>query len=195
MIHQAEPPAHGLRPPLVRYPLAVPIESEADFQGITRVGYVVGRTLEAMQSAVQAGITTADLDEVGHAVMRAHGARSAPHAVYGCAAANFISINDEIVHGLPGARRLAAEDVVKFDVTAELDGYVADGAVTVVLSGASDIARRLHACATAAFDHGCAAATPGSELPSVTEISESTASGWNWLAIARSVPNTARCSV
>ena len=78
-------------------------------------------------------MTTAELDAIAEAVMASHGARSAPQAVYRFPGATCISVNDEAVHGIPGPRVLQPGDVVKLDVTVELDGYVADAAKTVVL--------------------------------------------------------------
>ena len=137
------------------------IQSEADLDGIQRVGRVVAETLRAMEVEVRLGITTDELDEIGAAVLKRNGARSAPQIVYGCPAANLISVNDEIVHGLPGSRRLQAGDVVKLDVTAELEGYVADAATTVVLPGGKAAGMRLRDCAIAAFSAGYSAAQAG----------------------------------
>ena len=64
------------------------IQSQADFDGIQRVGRVVGETLRAMECEVRSGMTTGVLDEIGAAVLRRHGARSAPQIVYGCPTAN-----------------------------------------------------------------------------------------------------------
>src|SRR5205823_4825392 len=72
-----------------------------------------------------------------------------------------------IVHGLPGERRLAPGDLVKLDVTAELGGYVADAASTVALDPRSQTTRRLTACATAAFDAGCAEARAGKPVSGI----------------------------
>ena len=63
-----------------------------------------------------------------------------------------ISINDEIVHGVPGARVVMPGDLVKLDLTAEKDGYMADAAVTVAVPPASDLATRLAQCAQRAFE-------------------------------------------
>jgi methionyl aminopeptidase len=137
------------------------IESQADLAGIHKVGRVVAHALRAMEGAVRAGITTGELDKIGAAVLCRHGARSAPQLFYNCPSVNLISVNDEIVHGLPGERVVRAGDMVKLDVTAELDGYVADAATTVVVPPASVTAGRLQACAKAAFMAGCQAALPG----------------------------------
>ena len=97
-------------------------------------------------------MTTADLDDIGASVLKAAGARSAPQLVYGFPGFNLLSVNDEIVHGIPGRRRLAPGDVLKLDVTAELDGYIADAARTIVLPPAAPVARRLRDSARQAFD-------------------------------------------
>ncbi len=94
-------------------------------------GRVVARTIKAMRAAIGVGMTTAELDRVAADCFRKHGARSAPQLAYNFPGWTCISINDEIVHGIPGPRRLAAGDVVKIDVTTELAGYIADAATTI----------------------------------------------------------------
>ena len=143
------------------------IESQADFDGISRAGRVVASVLKAMESAVEVGITTQELDEIGASALRQSGARSAPRQLYGCPAYNLISVNDEVVHGLPGRRTLRSGDVVKLDVTAEIDGYIADAAMTVVLPGGPESGERLRRCAMAAFDAGAAAATAGRRVSEI----------------------------
>ena len=143
------------------------IGSAADFDGITLAGRVVARALEAMVQAVRPGMTTRDLDEVGAAVLKQHGARSAPQVVYGCPTVNLISVNDEVVHGLPGPRVLQPGDVVKVDVTADTGGYIADAATTVVLPDASDEALELRDCAVSAFAAGFAAVRAGRRVSEI----------------------------
>ena len=143
------------------------IESAADLDGITWAGRVVAEALEAMVSATQIGVTTSDLDAVGAAVLKTHGATSAPQTIYGCPTVTLISVNDEIVHGLPGRRVLQAGDVVKLDVTAETNGYIADAATTVVLPGASDSRQQLRHTAISAFDAGCRAARAGRPVAAI----------------------------
>jgi len=94
-------------------------------------------------------------------LLASHGARSAPAMVYGFPRTVLISVNDEIVHGIPSDRRIAAGDIVKLDVTVEKDGYIADAARSVVVAPASGTAHRLAACAEAAFDAGLAVARAG----------------------------------
>ncbi len=141
------------------------IESAADWRGLKRAGRVARLTLEALEARVRPGVTTGDLDAIAAALFRQHGARSAPALVYRFPGTVLISVNDEIVHGIPGSRALREGDVVKLDVTVEKDGYVADAARTVIVGGgASAVARALSDCATAAFRAGAAAARAGTRV-------------------------------
>ena len=137
------------------------IESPADWRGLREVGHITRLTLDALESHVRPGVSTAELDDVAAGVFAAHGARSAPAIVYGFPGTVLISINDEIVHGIPGPRQVRHGDLVKLDVTVEKNGYVADAARTVVVEGAPDTARRLAACAHAALTAALAVARAG----------------------------------
>ena len=128
------------------------IRSPEELEGLKRVGRLVARALLRMSEAAQPGVTTRDLDEVGASFLRTHGARSGPQLVYKFPGFNCISVNDQIVHGVPNKRLLRPGDAVKLDVTAELDGFYADSATTVVLDGEGSIeGRRMLACAQSAF--------------------------------------------
>ena len=137
------------------------IESTADWEGLTDVATVARVTLDALAALVRPDVTTGELDATAARLFAAHGARSAPALVYGFPGTVLISVNDEIVHGIPGPRRIKAGDIVKIDVTVEKNGYVADAARSVVVEPASAPAHRLVACATAAFHAGLAVARAG----------------------------------
>jgi methionyl aminopeptidase len=110
------------------------IEGPNDLEGLQRVGAVVAQARDAMLAEVRPGVSTAELDEVGRDVLRAHGARSAPQLAYDFPGWTCISVNDAIAHGIPSHdTRLREGDLVNVDVSAELDGYWADtGASTAV---------------------------------------------------------------
>lgn len=127
------------------------IGSQADWKGLRGAARVVRETLDALERMACPGASTGELDRAAARIFARHGARSAPALVYGFPGTVLISVNDEIVHGVPGGRELAAGDLVKLDVTAEKDGYVADAARTIALDGASSTAMRLKACAEQAF--------------------------------------------
>jgi methionyl aminopeptidase len=137
------------------------LSSQDDFEGMRRVGRLVAAAIQEMKGAVRVGMTTAELDAVGAEFLRRRGARSAPQFTYNFPGFNLISVNEQIVHGVPGPRLLAPGDVIKIDVTAELGGYIADSAVTVLLPPVSLVARKLRKCAKAAFQKGLAAARLG----------------------------------
>ena len=145
------------------------IETEAELEGLRRAGRVVAEVLRELRRRVQPGVTTAELDRVAGRVFARHGARSAPKLVYGAPSEVFISVNDAAVHGVPGPRRLRNGDVVKIDVTAELDGFYADACVTVVCGPASPAARRLVASAQAALADGLSAAVAGAPVRAISE--------------------------
>jgi methionyl aminopeptidase len=84
----------------------VTIESKSDLAGMRAVGKLVGQALREMRAAAQPGMTTEQLDDVGAAFLRRQGARSAPQLTYDFPGFNCISVNDEIVHGIPGPRVL-----------------------------------------------------------------------------------------
>jgi methionyl aminopeptidase len=140
------------------------IESPADLAGMKAVSQVVRLTLDALVRQVRPGVATGELDGAAAKLMAAHGARSAPALVYGFPGTVLISINDEVVHGIPGARVIAPGDLVKIDVTVEKDGYVADAARTVVAEPGSSQAHELAACASAAFGAALHVARAGTKV-------------------------------
>jgi methionyl aminopeptidase len=143
------------------------IETEADLRGLQHVGRAVAQILAEMQAATRPGLTTAALDAVGEAAMKRLGVRSAPRMTYGFPGYTCISVNDEIVHGVPGPRRLAFGDVVKIDVTAEAGGFVADAARTVIVGAGSALAVRLGRSAKDALSAGLRAARAGERVSAI----------------------------
>ncbi len=137
------------------------IESACELEGLCAIGAIVAETLEAMRQRVAAGVTTAELDAVAEEVLRRRGARATPRDVYNFPAASCISVNSEAVHGVPRQRVLYAGDVVKLDITADRDGFVADAARTVVVGDVPGLGQRLAACARAAFQQALRAARAG----------------------------------
>src|SRR5213594_331130 len=95
------------------------INSPEQFERLRACGMIVGKALRAMAAEVRAGVTTAELCEIGSRVLAAHGARSSPPMVYGFPGDVCISVNDEVVHGIPGDRVIQPGDLVKLDLTAE----------------------------------------------------------------------------
>lgn len=148
------------------------VRNQEELLGMRRVGRVVGLALREMAESVRPGVTTAELDRIGAAVLARHGARSAPQLMYGFPGAVCISVNDEAVHGIPGRRVLRVGDLVKLDVTAELDGYVADAAVTVPLAPVASRLQKLCASAENAFRKSLAVARAGRPVTEIGRVVE-----------------------
>lgn len=148
------------------------ITSPEEFQAMRAAGKVVNLMLEAMKASVRPGVTTAELDEIGAAVMRRHGARPAPAIVYGFPGISLISVNDEAVHGIPGSRVIQEGDLVKLDVTIEKDGFMADAADTVAVGAVSDERRRLMLCARNAFSKALQVARAGFRVSDIGRVIE-----------------------
>ncbi|ACZ29688.1 methionine aminopeptidase, type I [Xylanimonas cellulosilytica DSM 15894] len=98
-----------------------------------RAGLVVADVLAAVSAAARPGVTTADLDDVARGVIAAGGATSSFLGYHGFPATICTSVNDEVIHGIPGPRVLQAGDVVSVDAGAVVDGWHGDSATTFVL--------------------------------------------------------------
>ena len=126
------------------------IETQEDVDALKRIGRIVSLTLQHMLDSAKPGMRTRELDQIGAAMLQAHGARSAPQLTYDFPGATCISINEEAAHGIPGDRIIGAGDVLNVDVSAELGGYFADtGGTVVVPPGTAQKTRLCHATRTA----------------------------------------------
>lgn len=101
-------------------------ESAADVQGLVACGALVRRVFERMRAAAGAGVTTAELDQLAQAEFDRVGAASAPQHFYDFPGATCISVNEAAAHGIPSGQRLRNGDLINIDVSAVLNGYVAD---------------------------------------------------------------------
>jgi methionyl aminopeptidase len=137
------------------------IESSADWDGLWAVSRVARETLDLLARHVEPGVSTGQLDALAAQFLRARGARPAPALVYGFPGTVLISVNDEVVHGIPGPRVIVAGDLVSLDVTIEMGGYVADAARSLVVPPGGKAAAELVECARAAFEAALGVARAG----------------------------------
>lgn len=140
------------------------ITSPDQLEKLKACGRIVAKALRAMAAAVRPGVTTAQLAAVGSQVLVEHGARSSPPMVYGFPGDVCISVNDEVVHGIPGGRVLRPGDLVKLDLTAEKDGYHTDSAMTVQVPPGTPAAGQLTRCAERAFRRSLDVARAGNSV-------------------------------
>ncbi|MBB05156.1 MAG: type I methionyl aminopeptidase [Pseudooceanicola sp.] len=132
------------------------ITQQDELDGLRKIGRIVANTMHAMAAAIEPGMTTRELDGIGHDLLEREGAVSAPRASYGFPGATCISVNEEIAHGIPGERRLAAGDLVNIDVSASLHGYFADTGASFCLGAVRPSLRHLCRDGTRAMRIGIA---------------------------------------
>ena len=119
------------------------LKSEADIQRIRESAAILKESLGLLRRSVRPGVTTADLNDLASRFLAARGARPAFLGYMDYPAAICASINDEVIHGIPGKRRLQNGDIVGLDLGVEVDGYIADGALTVPVGEVSDELQQL----------------------------------------------------
>lgn len=142
------------------------LKSEAEIEKMRRSGRIVGEVLDAMRRNVAPGVTTAELDELAEGIIRGHGAVPSfkgypPGSAHPFPASICASVNEELVHGIPGPRVLGEGDIISVDVGAFLDGYHGDAAVTLPVGEIDEETQRLLDVTKGALEAGISAARPG----------------------------------
>lgn len=118
--------------------MAIQYKTAAQMAVMARAGVVVEKALAAAREAAVIGATTADVDAAAARVLAQQGATSNFLGYHGYPATTCVSVNDEVVHGIPGDRVLADGDVVSIDGGAIIEGWHGDSAITVVLGDKPD---------------------------------------------------------
>lgn len=114
----------------------VELKSADEVRLMREAGLVVARALAAVRGATRPGMTTGEIDEVAAGVIADAGATPSFLGYQGFPASTCVSVNDEVVHGIPGSRVLEPGDVVSVDCGAIVEGWHGDAAITLVLDGA-----------------------------------------------------------
>ena len=110
-------------------------KTPAQLRAIVEPGLITAAALDAVRALIAPGVTTEELDAAASAVIVARGAESNFQLVRGYRHTTCVSVNDQVVHGIPGARVLAAGDIVSIDAGAQFEGWNGDSAITVVVPG------------------------------------------------------------
>ena len=119
------------------------IETEDELAALKDIGQICAAAVKVMADALEPGITTLELDNIGRRVLDDHGARSAPEVTYQFPGATCISVNEEVAHGIPGDRVIAAGDLVNIDVSAEKNGFFSDTGASFAVPPVSSKVKRL----------------------------------------------------
>jgi len=138
-----------------------------------RAGLVVGETLELLRGSVRPGISTAELDAIAEDSIRSSGGTPSFKGYHGFPASICASVNDEVVHGIPGDRLLADGDVVSIDCGAIVDGWHGDAAVTLAVGRVTDEVARLMEVTEESLWRGIAAARLNGRVSDISHAVES----------------------
>jgi len=148
--------------------VAVHLRDREEVEAIRAAAQVVARTLQLMRREVRAGVTTIELDRMAEEFIRSHGGRPSFKGYRGFPASICSSVNDEVVHGIPGPRELREGDIIGVDVGVELEGYHGDAAWTFAVGEISQEAQRLLEVTREALTLGIAQARPGGRIGDIS---------------------------
>lgn len=154
--------------------MLVRLKGEREIAGFAVAGRHAAAILELLATSVKVGITTREIDDLARSACADHGVVPVFLGYHGYPAAVCVSVNNELVHGIPGNRVLVSGDLVKIDIGVEYNGFIGDTAMTVRVGSSfgDDLDRMLFDCRTALL-RGIAAAKPGGNLADIgTAISE-----------------------
>ncbi len=148
------------------------IKNEEELRGMRAAGQATARVCAALAAGIAPGITTAELDELAFDLIAREGGRSAFKGYRGFPGHICISVNQEVVHGVPGHKRIGLGDIVSLDVGVVLDGYVGDMATTVMVGVTDPEVMRLVSTAEAALYAGIEKARPGGYVGDISSAIE-----------------------
>jgi methionyl aminopeptidase len=149
------------------------IQSEDQLDKLRSVGRLVARTLAAMGEALEPGMTTKELDDLGRALLEQEGARSAPELNYDFPGATCISVGPNCAHGIPDSTVVKPGDLINIDVSAELDGYFGDTGASYAVPPVSRHIERLCLDGRRAMWAGIRAVKAGKRLNEIGRSIES----------------------
>jgi methionyl aminopeptidase len=144
------------------------LKNKNEIEKMRAAGQVVARALTEIASYVVPGVTTLELDQLAESVLRQQGAIPSFKGYRGYPSVICTAVNDEVVHGIPGTRRLVEGDIVGIDLGAILDGYHGDSAVTLPVGEISVQAEQLLKVTRGALFAGIRAAKLGNRLSDIS---------------------------
>lgn len=152
------------------------IKSQVEIERMRAAGTLASQILEKMRRASLPGVTTGEIDELAHAELSRAGAKalSKNYPSYkpneGFPGYTCISVNEEVVHGIPGARKIKEGDVVTLDLALSLEGYCADTAITVGIGPISPALQKLLAVTRETLDLALAQMRPGRRWSDIARL-------------------------
>ena len=144
------------------------LKNEKEIAGIRESGRLLAATLEELKKMVAEGITTRDLDSFARSWIENHGGKPAFLGYMNYPASLCVSLNSEVIHGIPGSRKLRAGDIVSIDLGVDLNGYFSDAAITVPVGGTSRKRDRLIQVTRECLERGVAEAVAGNRVSDIS---------------------------
>ncbi|MGI5835386.1 MAG: type I methionyl aminopeptidase [Chloroflexota bacterium] len=144
------------------------LRSPREIEKIREAAKIVVFTLKELKKAVKPGVTTKELDNLAASIFKEKGAVSGSLNYHGYPGHICVSINEEVVHGIPGNRRLRQGDIVKLDVAASLNGYFADSTKTYPVGEVKPEVARLLKATEESLYRGIEKARPGNRLSDIS---------------------------
>ncbi|HCP60684.1 MAG TPA: type I methionyl aminopeptidase [Dehalococcoidia bacterium] len=148
--------------------MGIVIKSEREIQAMREAGGIVATVLEVLKLQVSPGMRTKELDAIAEGELEKLGAKSSFKGYQGFPATLCVSVNDEVVHGIPGERVLAEGDIVSLDFGAIFNGFQGDAALTVGVGEVTPQARELMGVTRGALEAGIAAARDKARLGDIS---------------------------
>ena len=146
------------------YSGGITIKSARELDSMRKAGEIVGKTIELLKASVEPGMTTRDLDRIAFKEITGRGASPTFKGYRGFPATICTSVNEEIVHGIPGKRKLQDGDIVKVDVGATIEGFIGDAAVTIAVGEVPEAWLALMDDTRLGLEEGIKAAVPGARV-------------------------------
>jgi len=146
------------------YSGGITIKSPQEVDCMRRAGRIVGDVIDLLKAAVAPGMTTKDLDRIAYKEITRQGAKPTFMGYHGFPASICTSVNEEIVHGIPGKRVLQDGDIVKVDVGATIEGFIGDAAVSLPVGKVTPEAVTLMDDTRISLEEGIRAAQPGGRI-------------------------------
>lgn len=146
------------------------IKSKEEREKIRESGHIVAEVLAELRGAVQPGITTGELDTICEAALRRFGAKSSSLGYHGYPSSLCTSVNEEIVHSIPGGRVLHEGDIVTLDLAANYNGWHADSAITVPVGQVTPEVQHLLRVTEDALYRGIAVSRAGNRVQDIGRV-------------------------
>ena len=149
------------------------LRTKEEIEKLRRSNRLVAQALLKVREAIRPGVTTAELDRIAEETIRKGGGRPAFKGYRGYPANLCVSVNEEVVHGIPGPRRLQEGDIVSLDLGVLMDGYYGDAAITVPVGKVSKEAQKLIEVTEEALHKGIEKARVGNRLYDISHAIQS----------------------